>query len=221
MNPAESPGTLRADARRNREQLLEVAAQHFAAYGVNTSLDDIAREAKVGPATLYRHFPTREYLLCGVLRGRQEVLLSRRDEASAMQCAEHALRSWMTALKGYLGAFNGLPQPFIEAFKADTSPLAVTCRTLIEITDEFLSRAQAEGLARGSVSAPALFLSALGSAFVHDKAGEYGTSPELIEEILALGYLTRGTAENRADDALALHETLDTIERSATGSKLK
>lgn len=198
-NPAESRSTLRADARRNREHLLKISAQHFAAYGVNTSLDDIAREAKVGPATLYRHFPSREHLLCGVLRGRQEVLLSRRDEASAMQCAEHALRAWMAALRDYLGAFNGLPQPFIEAFKADTSPLAVTCRTLIEITDEFLTRAQMAGVARRSVSAPALFLSALGSAFVHDKAGEYGTSPALIEEILALGYLTRGTAEELAD----------------------
>lgn len=199
MSPPESPTTLRADARRNREYLLKIAAQHFAAYGVNTSLDDIAREAKVGPATLYRHFPTREHLLCGVLRERQEVLLSRRDEVSLMPCAKLALRAWMTALKDYLGAFNGLPQPFIEAFKAQTSPLAVTCRTLIETTDEFLSRAQAEGAARLSVSAPALFLSALGSAFVHDKAGEYGTSSKLIEEIQALGYLVHDTAKDAAD----------------------
>ena len=202
MNPAGSPSTLRADARRNREQLLKIAAQHFAANGVNTSLDDIAREAKVGPATLYRHFPTREHMLCGVLRGRQEALLSRRDEASAMQCAEHALRTWMVALKDYLGAFNGLPQPFIEAFEAQASPLAVTCRTLIEITDEFLSRAQAEGITRQSVSAPALLLSALGSAFVHSKTEKCGTTPELIDEILAFGYLTGGVTSdttNRPD----------------------
>jgi len=199
ISSPESPSTLRADARRNRDHLLKIAAQHFAAYGVNTSLDDIAREAKVGPATLYRHFPTREHLLCGVLGGRREVLLCSREEASALQCAEHALRAWMIALKDYLGAFNGLPQPFIEAFEAQASPLAVTCRTLIEITGEFLSRAQADGVARQSVSAPALFLSALGSAFVHDKAGEYGTSPELIEEIQAFGYLTGAARSDTAD----------------------
>lgn len=194
-----APSTLRADARRNREHLLKVAAQHFAAYGVNTSLDDIARQAKVGPGTLYRHFPTREHLLCEVLHERQEVLLTRRDEASAMPCAQHALRAWMQALKDYLCAFNGLPQPFIDAFEAQASPLAVTCRSLVAITGEFLSRAQAEGAARQSVSAPALFLSALGSAFVHDKGGEYGTTPERIEDILTFGYLTSGTAPQTAD----------------------
>lgn len=198
-NPSEEKGALRADARRNRESLLKTATQHFAAYGVNTSLDEIARTAGVGPGTLYRHFPTREHLLCAVLHERQEVLLSRRDEASAMPCSRNALRAWMMALTDYLSAFNGLPQPFIDAFEAQASPLTVTCRALVAITGEFLSRAHAEGAARQSISAPALFLGALGSAFVHAKAGEYGTTPRLIDEILALGYLTRGTAKDRAD----------------------
>ncbi len=202
-NPSGERGALRADAQRNRDSLLRTAARHFAAYGVNTSLDEIAREAGVGPGTLYRHFPTREHLLCEVLHERQEVLLSRRDEASAMPCAQNALRAWMVALKDYLSAFNGLPQPFIDAFKVQAAPLAVTCQALVAITDAFLSRAQADGAARQSVSAPALFLSALGSAFVHDKAAEHGTTPELIEEILAFGYLARGAATDMADPVQA------------------
>lgn len=141
-NQPEEKGPLRADARRNRDSILKIAARHFAAYGVNTSLDEIAREAKVGPGTLYRHFPTREHLLCEVLHERQEELLSRRDEASAKPCAQTALRAWMIALKDYLNAFNGLPQPFIDAFEAQASPLAVTCSTLVTITAEFLSRAR-------------------------------------------------------------------------------
>lgn len=206
-NPSEEKVALRADARRNRDGILKVAARHFAAYGVNTSLDEIAREAKIGPGTLYRHFPTREHLLCEVLHERQEALLSRRDEAVAEPCAQSALRAWMRALKDYLGAFNGLPQPFIDAFEAQASPLAVTCRTLIAITGEFLARAQAEGAARQSVTAPALFLSVVGSAFVHDKAGEYGTTPEQIEEILAFGYLSSGTAQDAADPPNSTSET--------------
>ncbi len=189
---------LRADARRNRNNILKAASQRFSAYGVNTSLDEIARDAGVGPATLYRHFPTREHLLCEVLHERQELLLIRRDDAAAMSSAERALRAWMMALKDYLSAFSGLPQPFIDAFEAQASPLMVTCRSLVAITGEFLARAQANGVARQSVSAAALFLSVLGSAFVHDKAGEYGTTPELIEEILAFGYLTGGAAEDTA-----------------------
>lgn len=188
-------GALRADARRNREGILRTAAQRFAAHGVNTSLDEIAREAGVGPGTLYRHFPTRDHLLCGVLQERKEFLLSRRDEIAAMPCAGSALRAWMVGLKDYFGVFNGLPQPFIAAIEAQSSPLKDTCRELVSITDEFLSRAQAVGAARPSVSAPALFLSALGTAFVHGKADEYGTTPALIEEVMTFGYLAGATPD--------------------------
>jgi len=182
----------RADARRNRELIIDAAKAAFATDGVDTSLDEIARSAGVGPGTLYRHFPTREHLLCEVLHERQAMLLARRDEVAAMPSAKDALHVWMAALKDYLSAFNGLPRPLVDAFEAQASPLAVTCRTLVTITGEFLSRAQAEGAARPSVSAPALFLSALGAAFVHDKAGDYGTTPERIEEIQTFGYLTGG-----------------------------
>src|SRR5690606_36638774 len=187
---------LRADARRNRNNILKAASQRFSAYGVNTSLDEIARDAGVGPATLYRHFPTREHLLCEVLHGRQEALLARRDDAEAMPSGREALRVWMQALNDYLSAFNGLPQPFIDAFEAQTSPLAVTCRALVEITGQFLARAQREGTARQSVSAAALFLSAVGSAFVYEKAGKYGTTAERIEDIFAYGYLQGDTETN-------------------------
>jgi AcrR family transcriptional regulator len=205
-NSPNEKGVLRADARRNRDSILAIATQHFAASGVNTSLDEIAREAKVGPGTLYRHFPTREHLLCDVLLERQGALLARRDEAAAIPCARTALRVWMIALKDYLGAFNGLPKPLIDAFQAKASPLAVTCSALVSITGEFLARAQAAGAARQSVTAPALFLSALGSAFVHEKAGQYGATPDMIEDIFALGYLTAGAEQ----DAPGLPKTTTT-----------
>ena len=56
----------RADASRNRAQLLEVASRVFAAAETEPSLREIAREAGVGIATLYRHFPTREDLVAAV-----------------------------------------------------------------------------------------------------------------------------------------------------------
>ncbi|MFC1438556.1 helix-turn-helix domain-containing protein [Streptacidiphilus sp. N1-10] len=61
---------LRADARRNRERLLEVARQAFAAEGLAVPLDEIARRAGVGPGTLYRHFPTKESLFEAVVHAR-------------------------------------------------------------------------------------------------------------------------------------------------------
>jgi AcrR family transcriptional regulator len=54
---------LRADARRNREKVLKAARAVFAEQGRDAQMDDVARRAKVGVGTLYRHFPTKEALL--------------------------------------------------------------------------------------------------------------------------------------------------------------
>jgi AcrR family transcriptional regulator len=72
---------LRADARRNRERVLEVAREAFAAEGMSVPLDEIARRAGVGPGTLYRHFPTKEALLGAVMHDRMRRLA---DEAAGL-----------------------------------------------------------------------------------------------------------------------------------------
>ncbi|WP_157932301.1 helix-turn-helix domain-containing protein, partial [Mycobacteroides abscessus] len=58
----------RADATRNRDQLLAVATRVFASSDAEPSMRAIAREAKVGIATLYRHFPNRESLVDAIYR---------------------------------------------------------------------------------------------------------------------------------------------------------
>lgn len=57
---------LRADARRNREQVLKTAQRLFATEGLGVSLDEIARRAGVGPGTVHRHFPAKEDLYLAV-----------------------------------------------------------------------------------------------------------------------------------------------------------
>lgn len=69
---AERP--LRADARRNRARILDVAARSFAEEGLSLSLDEIARRADVGPGTVHRHFPTKEGLLEAVVLSQVEAL---------------------------------------------------------------------------------------------------------------------------------------------------
>lgn len=64
----------RTDAQRNRERILDVAKQAFSQSGASASLDEIAKDAGVGPGTLYRHFPTREDLLEAVYRTEVEKL---------------------------------------------------------------------------------------------------------------------------------------------------
>jgi len=61
---------LRADARRNRERILDAARTAFAAEGLLVPLDEIAKRADVGPGTLYRHFPTKEALVEAVVHNR-------------------------------------------------------------------------------------------------------------------------------------------------------
>jgi AcrR family transcriptional regulator len=59
----QTPKPLRADARRNRERIIQAARTVFAERGSEGQMDDIAREAGVGVGTVYRHFPHKEALL--------------------------------------------------------------------------------------------------------------------------------------------------------------
>jgi AcrR family transcriptional regulator len=65
---------MRADARRNYDALVAAADEMFTAHGPDASLDEIARRAGVGNATLYRHFPGRRHLLVAVCVGEVKAL---------------------------------------------------------------------------------------------------------------------------------------------------
>ena len=65
---------LRADARRNRERILKAARAVFADQGIEAQIDDVAKRAKVGVGTVYRHFPTKEALLDAIVREHFEAI---------------------------------------------------------------------------------------------------------------------------------------------------
>ena len=181
---------LRADARRNRDRVLKAATGHFASRGVNASLDEIARLAGVGAGTLYRHFPSREALLAAALQDRQADLRAQAQAAREIANADDALSAWLAALQDYLRTFNGLPEPVLSALKDRSSPLAPPCDALVQITREFLSRAQQHGRARASVTADELFLSTLGVAWVLGRTGTDAAAAQGLNRILADGYRT-------------------------------
>jgi AcrR family transcriptional regulator len=54
---------MRADARRNRERILDAARATFSEHGSEAQMDEIARRAGLGVGTLYRHFPTKDLLV--------------------------------------------------------------------------------------------------------------------------------------------------------------
>ena len=77
------PHALRSDARDNRELILEAARALFATGGLNVPMREIARRAGVGPATLYRRFPTKEMLVTEALAGQMRACHAIVDEGLA------------------------------------------------------------------------------------------------------------------------------------------
>ena len=88
---------LRADARANRDRILEVARDAFAADAA-ASLNSIAKVAGVGAGTLYRHFPSRESLVLGVYRKEIDVLVALAPTLLARHQPIEAFRIWCDRL---------------------------------------------------------------------------------------------------------------------------
>ena len=99
---------LRADARRNRDRLVEVAASAFAEQGIDTPLEEIARRAGVGIGTLYRNFPTREHLVEIVYRREVEAVCAAAGELARQHPADVALEQWMQRFVDYIATKRGL-----------------------------------------------------------------------------------------------------------------
>ncbi len=71
--PIDTERPLRADARRNRQRIIDAARELFAGEQPNVQMDDIARHARVGVGTVYRHFPDKEALMGELVRQRFEL----------------------------------------------------------------------------------------------------------------------------------------------------
>jgi len=85
---------LRADARRNDKRLLDVAHKLFTEKGPEVPMEEIARRAKVGIGTLYRHFPTRSDLLEAVYLDQMEGLIARSATLAETLAPGEALFAW-------------------------------------------------------------------------------------------------------------------------------
>jgi AcrR family transcriptional regulator len=130
----------RADAQRNRERILEVAKEAFSHEGSDISLDDVARQAGVGPGTLYRHFPTREALLESVYRAEVERLAQEQLRLTDELPALDALREWMLLFVDYI-ATKKIIAPALnsivggassELFECSGKQIKAAIRTLVD-----------------------------------------------------------------------------------------
>ena len=112
----------RTDAQRNRERILEVAKRAFTRSGANTSLDDIAKEAGVGPGTLYRHFPTRDALIEAVYRTEVERLAAAEQKLAETMPPIEALRAWMLLFVDHI-ATKQIIAPALNTYVGSPSKL--------------------------------------------------------------------------------------------------
>ena len=129
----------RADATRNREQLLAVATRVFASADAEPSMRAIAREAGVGIATLYRHFPTRESLVDAVYRDQVERLtggarglLGRLPPAEAMRRWMDLFGDWIATKHGMLGTLRAMTESGEIAHAQTRAELLAAITTIVD-----------------------------------------------------------------------------------------
>lgn len=149
--------TPRADATRNRDQLLAVATRAFASADVTTaagpSMRAIAREAGVGIATLYRHFPTREALVDAVYRDQVERLTTGARDLLAQFSPPVALRRWMNLFGNWIATKNGMADTLLAMIESGEIPHARTGTELLTAIESILAAGRASGELRTDVTA--------------------------------------------------------------------
>ncbi|MEE4493872.1 TetR/AcrR family transcriptional regulator [Streptomyces sp. BE230] len=136
----------RADARRNKEALLDAAAAVFVTSGVEAPVRDIAAEAGVGTATIYRHFPTRADLVIAVYRHQVEACAEAGPALLASAPTPHAaLERWLDLFVDFLVTKHGLAAA-LQNGNADFGALhAYFVDRLVPVCDRLLDAATASG----------------------------------------------------------------------------
>ncbi|MFC8248505.1 TetR/AcrR family transcriptional regulator [Streptomyces chartreusis] len=117
---------MRADARRNRERILEAAVRAFTEKGPDVAIDTIAKAAGVGSATLYRHFPTREALVEAAYRNELARVCDSAVKLLADNPPDRAIRLWMDDYIDYLAAKQGMADALRAAVASGADPFAET-----------------------------------------------------------------------------------------------
>lgn len=98
---------VRADARENRARILAAAKEAFLEDG-ETSMNQIAQRAGVGPGTLYRNYPSRESLILAIYQDEVDRFVGTAPELLATHSPREALRAWTTELVGAMRQKHGL-----------------------------------------------------------------------------------------------------------------
>ncbi len=138
------PHLLRADARDNRDRVLDAARTLFSERGIDVTMREIARRAAVGPATLYRRFPTKHLLIEAVFADELRACRQVVDDG----CSDpDPWRGFCSVIEG-LGVLNAGNQGFVDAYLSENPEIrtfAAHRASLLRMLTTLAARAQAAG----------------------------------------------------------------------------
>lgn len=173
---------LRADGLRNRNRIVAAAVELVRRDGAQASLEEIARRAGVGSATLHRHFPSRRALLEAVFRDGVAQLCAR---ASAQPGKEPGaeLAGWLEEVTVYTATHRGLAAALLAG--PDGLSVEEVCCTemLLGVLDALVVRAAAAGALRTGVTTKDLML--LANAIAVANEGDPLTASRVLRLALA------------------------------------
>jgi AcrR family transcriptional regulator len=144
--------TLRRDAERNRQRILEAARRGFAERGLGITLDEIARLAGVGVGTVYRRFPNKELLIDALFEERIGEVVALAREAAADEDAWRGLTRFLEGAVGQLAADRGLRELVLGSTYGPERIVSARSRIKPQV-DELVARAHAQGKLRRDVGA--------------------------------------------------------------------
>lgn len=160
---------MRADAKRNYDKILATARVVFTERGTDSSLDEIAKRAGVGPGTLYRHFPTREALVDALMQDWTDRVAADADAAIATGLPPRdMLLGWFEHFVDHITLHRGAASKICAAMDDPASPMYRKCRVMSDANARVIDHLQADGDLRPGVDAANVMRLVSGVASVAD-----------------------------------------------------
>jgi AcrR family transcriptional regulator len=181
----------RADAQRNRDGLLEAAKAAFAEAGPEASLDEIARRARVGIGTLYRHFPTRDAIVEAVYRREVQQLADAAPRLADSLPPVEALRAWMRLFIDYIAAKKVIAPALKSLVGGGSALYADSGARITEAMGLLVERARASGDIRTDADSADLLRALIGFAYVNS-APDWEASARRLIDLLIDGLRSQG-----------------------------
>jgi AcrR family transcriptional regulator len=148
MPSAAATRPMRVDAQRNYDAIVQAASREIDRVGAGASLEDIARKAGVGSATLHRRFRSRRELLQAVFADRIREISARASTLSSTLSAGDALRAWLLELTEFSASTRGVADTLI--LDSEPDPTTSACEAMLVSTATTLHTAAVEA---GEISA--------------------------------------------------------------------